>query len=255
MRIVAWNCNGAYHRKAASLMRLAPDIAVVSECAQPHLLAERGLTGIRRDNCVWVGTNANRGLAVFGFNGWRVELDRTWRPTLHHIAPITVTGPARMALLAIWAQNASGGVNRKHQLGPLRRALGHYRPFLGAAPAVLAGDFNNNPVWDRPGWRINHMAMVEKARALGLESAYHRVTGETAGAESQPTHYWRDRTKDGPTYHIDYIFAPGPLLDGARLSVGSFEEWCGNGLSDHVPITADLVIPLDAAAALDQEKA
>ena len=32
MRIVAWNCNGGFHRKAAALMALAPDIAVVSAC-------------------------------------------------------------------------------------------------------------------------------------------------------------------------------------------------------------------------------
>lgn len=254
MRIVAWNCNGGYHRKAAALMRLAPDIAVISECAQIHLLAERGLGGIDRESCVWIGTNPNKGLAVFSFNGWRVSLNRGWQPTLHHIAPVAVAGPARLALLAVWAQNASGGVNRKHQLGPLRRALSRYSGFLGAGPAIMAGDFNNNPVWDRPGRRINHMAMVGKARRLGLESAYHRVTGEREGAESRPTLYWRDRRQDGPTYHIDYIFAPGALLDGARFSVGAFEDWCGNGLSDHVPVTLELSFPLDPAAGPGKEK-
>ena len=30
MRLVAWNCNGAFHRKSAALAALAPDVAVLS---------------------------------------------------------------------------------------------------------------------------------------------------------------------------------------------------------------------------------
>ena len=43
---------------------------------------------------------------------------------------------------------------------------------------------------------------------LGLVSAYHAIRGEAHGPETVPTLYWRDRTKDGPTYHIDYVFLP-----------------------------------------------
>lgn len=241
MRLVAWNCNGGYHRKAGAIAALAPDIAVISECAQPMLLAQRGWRDFDPSSVIWVGTNPNKGLAVFAATGWRLSLIDGWAPTLRHIAPVRIEGPNCFNLLAVWAQNASGGISRKHQLGPLRRALSHYRDFLAAAPSVLAGDFNNNRVWDRPGWRINHMAMVEKARALRLESAYHYLTGEAEGAETQPTHYWRDRRKDGPTYHIDYVFAPRDWLSGAsEIEIGSFEDWCGNGLSDHVPVTIDV---------------
>jgi len=28
------------------------------------------------------------------------------------------------------------------------------------------------------------------------------------GRETVPTHYWRDRREDGPTYHIDFVFMP-----------------------------------------------
>ncbi len=253
MRLVAWNCNGGFHRKAAALAALAPDIAVISECAQAHLLAQRGLA-LDRSQFLWVGTNPNKGLAVLAFNGWQIALGPTWKPTLHHIAPVRliapaslntparVTGPSRLSLLAVWAQNASGGVTRKRQLGPLRRALSHYRDFLSRDPALLAGDFNNNRFWDRPGWGMNHMAMVAKARTLGLESAWHHLTAEAEGAETVPTHYWRDRKKDGPTYHIDYVFAPPALMQGAGIDIGSFEDWCGNGLSDHVPVIVDLPV-------------
>ena len=76
---------------------------------------------------------------------------------------------------------------------------------------------------------------------MGLASAYHDNRGVAQGGESEPTHYWRDRTKDGPTYHIDYVFVPRQWLPRVRsVEVGGFEDWCGAGLSDHVPIVVDL---------------
>jgi exodeoxyribonuclease III len=47
--------------------------------------------------------------------------------------------------------------------------------------------------------------------------------------------------RDGPTYHIDYIFLPTQWLGHVReLDIGTFEDWCGSGLSDHVPIVVDI---------------
>ena len=63
---------------------------------------------------------------------------------------------------------------------------------------------------------------------------------ELHGAETVPTLYWRDRTKDGPTYHIDYVFLPSRWIGKARVDVGTFETWCGAGLSDHVPVIVDV---------------
>jgi exodeoxyribonuclease III len=154
-----------------------------------------------------------------------------------------IGGPMTFHLLAVWAQNMSGGIRRKRQPGPLRLALNHYRDFLASAPTVVAGDFNNNVIWHRPGWRMNHCNAVAALEGLGLVSAYHAARGEAQGCESEPTLYWRDRRKDGPTYHIDYVFLPRLWLDRVReVRVGSFEDWCGARLSDHVPVavTVDL---------------
>ena len=44
------------------------------------------------------------------------------------------------------------------------------------------------------------------------------------GGESVPTLYWRDRKKDGPCYHIDYIFLNAPMLAHvSELAVGSYD--------------------------------
>ncbi len=243
MRLVIWNCNMALHRKVEALASLNPDVAVISECARPATLRERSTNDWIETEPVWIGRNPNKGLAVFGFNGHCAALASDYTPRLRYVAPVMIEGPCSFNLLAVWAQNASAGVTRKNQPGPLRRALSRYRAFLNPAASVVAGDWNSNAIWDKPGWRINHMAKVEALGRMGLVSAYHERTGERQGEETEPTHYWRDRRKDGPTYHIDYIFVPRPWIGRIEhFSVGSFEDWCGNGLSDHAPLVLDVAL-------------
>jgi exodeoxyribonuclease III len=57
----------------------------------------------------------------------------------------------------------------------------------------------------------------------------------------EPTIYWRNRRLDGPSYHIDYCFVPDSWLTSiTAVTVGRFEKWVGNCLSDHVPLIVDL---------------
>ena len=164
MRIVAWNCNMALDRKVDGLLDLAPDIAIVCECAEPERLRSRSRSSWMQGEPVWIGRNPHKGLAVFAFNGYAVRLAESYHPALRYIAPVHIGGPTECNLLAVWAQNASAGGIRKHQLGPLRRALSRYKGFLGERPAVIAGDLNSNTIWDKPGWRINHSTKVQDPR-------------------------------------------------------------------------------------------
>jgi len=247
MRLVAWNCNMALDRKFAALRSLRPDVAVISECACPKILGERlkpKLDLARRGvDIVWVGRNPHKGLAVLGFKGYRLDLLAGHDPGLEFIAPVRVEGPAPFNLLAVWAQNASAGNTRKDQPGPLNLALARYRDFLTDGPAAVAGDFNNKVFWDKPEWAMNHAGTVAVLDSYGLVSAYHAARGEAQGSERRPTHYWRDRKKGGPTYHIDYIFVPRDWTAGLReMRVGRFAKWCGSGLSDHVPLAVDAAL-------------
>lgn len=241
MRIVAWNCNMALDRKVEGLLALQPDIAVVSECAEPERLRLRAQSSWIEGEPVWIGRNPHKGLAVFAFNGYRARLADGYHPSLRYVAPVHIDGPRPCNLLAVWAQNASAGGIRKYQLGPLRRSLSRYRDFLTSRPAIVAGDLNSNTIWDKPGWRINHSTKVKiLEEKFGLVSAWHAVRGERHGEESMPTLYWRDRIKDGPTYHIDYVFLPMSWVDKVRVEIGTFENWCIAGLSDHAPVVVDI---------------
>ena len=75
----------------------------------------------------------------------------------------------------------------------------------------------------------------------GVVSA-DQADGLEQGAERHPTLYWRDRTRTGPTFHIDYIFAPRSAANLLRrVSVGSYAKWVATGLGDHAPLIVDFL--------------
>ncbi len=241
MRLIAWNCNMALHRKYEALLSLAPDIAVISECAEPETVQAKLKGQSLPTEVVWVGQNQHKGLAVLAFNDYKVSLLDSYDSALRYIMPVSIGGPHAFNLMAVWAQNASAGITRKDQPGPFRTALDQFKDLFTTSPTVAAGDFNNNVIWDRPGWPINQADAIEILATYGLVSAYHAVMHEAQGQETIPTHYWRDRKKDGPTYHLDYIFMPRDWVNKLNeMSVGTFEDWCGNKLSDHVPVVIDV---------------
>ena len=174
MRLVAWNCNMALHRKFDALYSLRPDVAIICECAEPDRLRRQWTSSNREADLVWVGANPNKGLAVLAFNEYSLHLADEYDPSLRFIAPVRVDGPVSFNLVAIWAQNFSDGIRRKDQAGPFRLALDRYQPFLTRGPCVVAGDFNNSVIWDKPDWPKNHADAVDILDGYGLVSALSR---------------------------------------------------------------------------------
>jgi hypothetical protein len=93
-------------------------------------------------------------------------------------------------------------------------------------PLVVAGDFNNNPRWDKPNGPNNMELIARELMKRGLVSLYHRTEGLEFGAEQRET-YWQYRNREMP-YHIDYIFVPMTWFESmVSFDIGNFEEWCG----------------------------
>ncbi len=235
MRIVAWNCQGGLHNKFEPLLALNPDIAVVSECAKPEILARKCELPRFSAPPVWTGGNQNKGLAVFFFSDAVGTLHSPFNRDLHGIIPVEVTAPWRLNLLAVWGPMGLP----KTDPGPLNRALEFYRRFLIERDAVIAGDFNHNVFWDEDGWVRNFSDTITHLDSLGLASAYHEKTREEHGQESCPTFYFY--RKQNKPYHIDYIFMPRAWTEREYgVSVGSFKAWTGAGISDHTPVVLDI---------------
>lgn len=242
MRIVVWNCNMAFHRKAERLWALQPDIAVVPECADISTLQRQGLS-LDTGRSVWVGHNRNKGLAVFAGENTSLRINPDYDPANRIIAPIEIGGPRRINVLAVWSSSDRDLPIAARGEGPILRALRAYQAFTCSAPLVVAGDFNHNVRWDRPGRANNHAHVVSLLEQMGLTSIYHAHRNVQQGREQEPTIYWRDRKADGPSYHIDYVFIPKAWLPRVMsVTLGQFDEWVATGLSDHVPLIVDVDI-------------
>ncbi len=244
LRIVAWNAAQAVHRKLPQFVdRLAPDIAVIPECAVEEVLRSKGGLLMPDFTMVWVGSNPQKGLAVVAFGDYQVKLADGYDDRLQWVAPVEVSGPSDFNMLGVCAGNRRAKVQHPDAGGAPQpfTAMSVYRDWLADRPGPIVGDFNHNVRWDKDGWPGNHARTLSACADAGLVSAYHHWTNEPQGEESAPTIYWRNRTIDGPRYHIDYAFIPNAWLAGlAGVAVGGFDPWVAEGLSDHVPVTVDI---------------
>lgn len=99
--------------------------------------------------------------------------------------------------------------------------------------ALITGDFNSNTIWDEWDRWWNHSDVVNELEELGIESIYHKLTGEKQGEESIPTFYFQ-RNLSKP-YHIDYVFGAKKFTERIKkFEIGQTDKWLK--LSDHMPI-------------------
>lgn len=184
MRLVVWNANMAVHLKLPKLIDdLRPDVVVLSECANDEVLSGKFPKPPPWTSMEWVGSNPNKGLAVFTFGRYQVSSKTTIEPVLEWVAVVDIAGPVNFTLIAVWAMN-----QRASNIGdfPLSNpqpaaALDGYWSYQ-SGPTIIAGDFNHNVLWDRPGTPDkNHTKTLESARRAGLTSAYHYKTEGNRG--------------------------------------------------------------------------
>lgn len=139
------------------------------------------------------------------------------------------------------------------------RIIDQHAAWLEKIPSIIAGDLNLIPNGPEDRGSRGLGRLHDQLRELGYTSAYHHLSREAYGSETQPTyfHNWQS----GAGFHIDHCFVHGSLLSGLRaLTVGRFEDWVGRsgsrgGYSDHVPTIIDLDLPIawDRATARDDQ--
>jgi exodeoxyribonuclease-3 len=250
VRLVSWNCRSGFLRKLEALHALAPDVAIIPECCSLEILSRKA-PGLVPTSALWIGNNPNKGLGVFSFGTHRLVRDEAYDPSISYALPVRVEAPpprpgagaegaqSAFHLVALWAHHGLSG-RTMSTVGPTLQALTAYEHFLRARPSIVAGDFNNHVRWDKIGKAWNHANTVAAFERLGFVSAYHAFLGLDQGAERHPTFYWRTRSVDGPTYHIDYVFIPQSSIGLLRsVDIGSRAEWIATGLSDHAPLILD----------------
>ena len=123
MRLVTWNCKGAFHRKHEAILQLQPDVLIVPECEQIRDAPQR-LCAVPVTSFLWFGAEGRKGLAVLSFGEYRLAPNSGYDPRHRWIVPIRVSGPASFLLLAVWTMPHA---ESKSYVQPLFEAFESYR--------------------------------------------------------------------------------------------------------------------------------
>ncbi|HWR32915.1 MAG TPA: endonuclease/exonuclease/phosphatase family protein [Chitinophagaceae bacterium] len=232
MKIITWNCNMAFRKKAEFILKYKPDIAIIPECEHPDKLKFKP-GAILPTDIFWQGTNLNKGLGVFSYSYYKFQLPDVYNSDFRTILPLLVTGgKVDLVLFAVWANNPE---DPSYQyIGQVWKAINFYTQLLRRKKIIIAGDFNSNTIWDKPRREGNHSTVVEFLERKKIYSTYHKFFNQTQGKEEHNTLFMY-RHKNKP-YHVDYCFASADLISKlSNVEIGNHIDWCKH--SDHTPLT------------------
>jgi exodeoxyribonuclease-3 len=237
MRLITWNCQGAFRKKADFILPLQPDILVVQECEHPNKL-KFSQTNKEPNDFYWHGDNANKGIGIFSYSDYKFELLPDFNPIFRYIIPLKVTGNGHsFILLAVWAMDNKENYDARY-IGQVWLAIKHYKDLLETS-AIITGDFNSNKIWDYKDRVGTHSDVVANLEGYGIRSIYHKHYGMEQGKEKHPTFYLQKKIIK--PYHIDYCFASTDLLDKVKtVEIGTYENWTAH--SDHSPLNIQFEI-------------
>jgi len=231
MKLISWNCQGAFRKKAEIILPHKPDIVVVQECECPDKLRFSSATQ-RPTDFNWYGDNIHKGIGIFSYSDYRFELLEIFNPEFRYILPFRVTRKGKaFTLLAIWAMDNKEKREARY-IGQIWLAINHYTQLLKGS-VILIGDFNSNKIWDYKDRVGSHSSVVSLLAASNIQSVYHKFFNQQQGAEAHPT-FFLQRNKKKP-YHIDYCFASADILEKLQyIEIGRYKKWAAH--SDHSPL-------------------
>lgn len=229
MRLVTWNCQGAFGRKQAAVLAFRPDVLIVPESERDFSQSNSVDTPAFRSHA-WAGENRRKGLGVFSYGDYSVKLHETYEPRHRWVVPLAVEGPYQFTLFAVWTLPHA---QSKLYVHCLFEALESYAELLRSPRVIWAGDFNNNFSLDKSRHSLKFADFVARMAELDLLSLYHLQSGSAHGEEPESTFFLYRRIEN--PFHIDFIFASAAVRNlGFDISLGQHAEW--THLSDHMPL-------------------
>jgi len=232
MKILSWNCNMAFRKKADIIATYKPDIAVIPECECRDVFEKNGID-LGSSNFIWYGKNKNKGLGVFSFGEYSIDL-LNHNEEYEYIIPIKVKHNKKSyILLATWTQFVNRSIYNSYVV-QAARAFKQYSEYLEDPNVIIVGDFNSNSIWDLESKKeYNHSDMIKILEEYNIYSIYHELNNKSQGEEEEATLYMQ-RNKQKP-YHIDYCFCKMDNIHKLKkFSIGKYDDYISK--SDHMPL-------------------
>ena len=180
MKILSWNCNMAFRKKADIINTYEPDIAVIPECESKDIF-EKNKVDLKYKSFIWHGKNRNKGLGVFSFGDCTLEL-LDHNEEYEYILPIQVKQNGReFILFVVWTQFVNKSLYDSYVV-QATRAFKHYSKYLEDPNVVIVGDFNSNSIWDNESKKeYNHSDMIKILKDYDIYSIYHELNFKSHG--------------------------------------------------------------------------
>ncbi len=129
MKIIEWNCQGAFRKKFNKILSLKPDILIIPECENEEKLKFGKLTP-KPNDFFWYGDNPNKGIGIFSYSKYKFELLNEFNPRFKYIIPLKVIGKNHSFILfAIWAMNNKENIQESY-IGQIWNAINYYSRLL-----------------------------------------------------------------------------------------------------------------------------
>jgi len=231
MKIVSWNCNGAFRKKYKELLRAYPDadVFIVQECEDPNFYNNPEYKAIYKTGFhAGIPNYFTKGIGVFAPKDlWLRRTRCKYSSSLMMMGYVPFEVENKVKILAVW---------------PHGKYVEEMIDFLNlnndaiSDDILIIGDTNSNSVFNNhhPMGK-NHYALIELLRQKGLVDAYNHLTGEEEGKETLPTFYLY-RHLNQP-YHLDKAFVAPQRIKSFSIAA-DHDYWLA--LSDHIPIEIDL---------------
>ena len=233
LKIMTWNCQGAFKKKYSLVADLSPDLAIIQECEQPERIPWK--QGHPPTSMAWFGKSPTKGIGIFSWTNLLFQPVVGYDQSIRYCIPLQITSPYQFNLIAVWAMDHP--IDCHSYSGQIYLAIGTYREFILSADTVFIGDYNSSKRTTPKSRLGNHAAVTLDLKDLWLISAYHHYYLERQGLEKHGT-FFRGRKIDQPA-HIDYAYIPTRWLRRlTKVQVGEPEVWLKQ--SDHCPVIVEI---------------
>jgi len=231
MRIISWNCNGAFRKKSDHISILKADVYIIQECEDPSRSSDNEYKKWA-NNYLWSGGNKNRGIGIFAQNGIEIEALNIDSGILESFLPFIIN--KKIVAIAVWTKQANSPTFA--YIGQFWKYLQNHKEFIKENKPIIIGDFNSNKIWDKWDRWWNHSDVVRELEEINIYSLYHSKLNEEQGKESVNTLYLHRNLEK--FYHIDYVFLNKDYINKAKIEIGLPNEWLE--YSDHMPLIMDI---------------
>ena len=234
MRLISWNCAGAYRDKIDKILELTPDIALIQECESLEKLRSFCKDKIPLKSFWFGGFYPHKGIGVFFHKDYQI-LSKEYDISIEFVIPMKVRSNFDFYLFPIWAMAPIGKDKGRSYTFQIEKAVKKYEDILKNNLAILIGDYNTphieEPV-EKSGFKV-----VDGFKGMEIFSAYHEYFKKGYGEHDHFTFY---QHKNAEFKHmLDYCFASKAIIEKiTKVEIGNYKDW--TEFSDHCPLIIDI---------------